>query len=137
MSVFSDVIDPLVDESRAVLSDNAHDYVDYFTATYIGCLSKRTNTRRPAKIKAERWSQYHNLMADKPHTNNSVEGFNSAWNSSSTMNSNVWATIDHFRKEETLAVARWREEMAMVQQRSPIASDSGTKRSIKQRNKVV
>ena len=78
VSVFSDVIDPLVDESRAVLSDNAHDYVDYFTATYIGCLSKQTNTRRPAKIKAERWSQYHNLMADKPHTNNSVEGFKSA-----------------------------------------------------------
>ena len=135
--VFIGVLEPMVEENEENLSEEALDWFEYFTKTYIGAINSRTGVRRAAKIKPERWSQYYTLIQDKPYTTNSVEGFNNAWNGSSALNSTVWVTVDHFKKEETLAMSRWREEATTVQPRLAEADDSGSCRNIKQREKVA
>ena len=137
VDVFTDVLEPLVDSKEEELSDESLDWFDYFSKMYIGARNDRRNERRPARIRPDRWSQYDSIMQEKPYTTNSVEGFNSAWNSSCILNSTVWVTVENFGKEECTAMARWREDLTFVEQRAPAEADPGTSRSIKQRNKVA
>ena len=65
-----------------------------------------------------------------------MEGFNSAWNGSSTLNSSIWVAIDHMRKEEGLAVAKYRENLTTVSQRLALEGDHNNKRNIGQKNKL-
>ena len=137
LEVFIEVLEPMVDENEENLSEEALDWFEYFTKTYVGAINNRTGVRRAAKINPERWSQFFTVLQDKPYTNNSVEGFNNAWNGSSVLNSTVWVTVDHFNKEETLAMSHWREEATTVQARLADMNDAGSSRSIHQRDKVA
>ena len=128
------MLEPMVDENEENLSEEALEWFEYFTKTYVGAINNRTGVRRAAKINPERWSQFFTVLQDKPYTNNSVEGFNNAWNGSSVLNSTVWVTVDHFNKEETLAMSRWREEATTVQARLADMNDAGSSRSIHQRD---
>ena len=65
---------------------------------------------------------------------NSVEGFTNAWNGISVLKSTVWVTVVHFKKEDTLAMSRWREEATTVQYRLADMNDAGSSRSIHQKN---
>ena len=53
------------------------------------------------------------------------------------MNSSVWSAIDHMRKEESLAMSRWREDTMTVEQRPATVEDNGNSRNIAQRHKVA
>ena len=137
VDVYTLVLEPLVDGHEEEMSDEALDWCDYFCKTYIGSRNERRGDRRPPRIKLERWSQFDTINQEKPYTTNSVEGFNSAWNSNSILNSTVWVTVENLRKEECSAIAKWREDMTFTQQRSPNKDDTGSSRSIKQRNKMA
>ena len=137
VDMYITVLEPLMVKHEDTLSEEALDWCDYFCKTYIGARNERTGLRRAAKINPDRWSQYNSIIEDKPSTTNSVEGFNSAWNSSSVLNSTVWVTVDHFRKEESIAVSRWREDATFVEQRLPENDDTGTTRQINQREKIA
>ena len=54
----------------------------------------------------------------------------------SVISGSVWSTIDHFKKEEGLAVQKWRQDMTTTSQRSPNQEDGGTKRVVTQRDKM-
>ena len=47
----------------------------------------------------------------------------------------MWNTIEHIRKEEVLAITKWREDIVNVPQRVPTVMDAGNARQIKQRTK--
>lgn len=137
VNVYTQVLEPLVAGNEKNISRRALEWCDYFCKTYIGARNERRGERRSARIKPERWSQYNAIIEGKPYTTNSVEGYNSAWNSSCILNSSVWVTVENLRKEESSAMARWREDLAYIKQRSLTEEDTGTSRSIKQRDKLV
>ena len=66
-----------------------------------------------------------------------MEGFNSAWNESSTISSSVWVSIEHIRKDYSLSMAYWREETMMVEQRLANTEDPGSSCNIDQQNKIA
>ena len=136
VDMYITVLEPLIEKHEDTLSDEALDWCDYFCKTYIGARNERTGLRREPKIKPVRWSQFYTIIQDKPCTTNSVEGFNSAWNSNSVLNSTVWVTVDHFRKEESIGVSRWREDATFVEKRLADSDDAGTTRQISQREKI-
>jgi hypothetical protein len=114
--VIDQIVTPFVDELEENISPAALDWCDYFVTTYVGSFNERTKRRRQPKLPPIYWSQYRTVLDNKPYTNNSVEGFNNAWNQSSTVNASVWASIEHFQREESLAMARWREDITLVEQ---------------------
>ena len=137
VNVVTSVLEPIIDNAEEELSENALDWCDYVVNTYIGCVNPRTGRRKQAKIASDDWSQFQTLLDNKPYTTNSVEGFNSAWNGSSVLNATVWACIDHLRREEGLAMAKWREETMATAPRLPSTEDPGSKRIIAQHNKIA
>ena len=136
VAVVETVIEPLLDDHEDQMSVEASDWCDYFLQTYVGVVNPRTGRRKQAKISPSRWSQFYSLLEELPHTTNAVEGFNSAWNSSSSINNSVWVAIDHMRKEESLAMAKFRENIGMVSQRLAEGTDNRDKRNIAQKDKI-
>ena len=63
----------MVEENEENLSEEALDWFDYFTKTYIGAINSRTGVRRAAKIKPEWWSQFSTVLQDKPYRVNFIK----------------------------------------------------------------
>ena len=57
------------------------------------------------------WSVAGSIVAEEPHTNCSVEGWNSALNRDAPLQPNLWKLILKFRQLEATAVQEWRRQV--------------------------
>lgn len=100
----SDVIDgfeQLIDDD-----DLPQELVAYFEVNYIGCLRGRgQNIRRLIpNFPIEIWNSYERFNNNMPRTNNSIEAYHNALQSSlSCSHPNIWMLISALKKEESLS----------------------------------
>jgi hypothetical protein len=116
------------------MSDEAAEWISYFMATYVGKLNCRTGRRKPPKFAHASWNKYREVLEDDSQTNNKAEAWNRAYGIRSDANPSFWSCLDSFRREEALAIRKFREETMSVrnQAASPL---EGTSRQILQRDK--
>ncbi len=82
-------------------------YLQYFEATWIGSINKRTNIRGKPKFKVSLWNKYQSVKDDQADlTSNRSEAWNSASKISLPMKPNVWVVLQALQKEEGFARAK-------------------------------
>jgi hypothetical protein len=89
--------------------DLPQEFIDYFTNNYVGPQRGRgANRRRLApKFAIHEWNVLGRLKEGSPRTNNNLEGFHNALNSSITQtHPNIWTLIKGLMSEEHLAAAK-------------------------------
>ena len=82
------------------------EFVSYFETNYIGCLRRRgRNQRRLVPLfPVGCWNVHDRNVQGLPRTNNNLEGWHNAFQSSiSCTHPNIWKLIDALKKEETLS----------------------------------
>ena len=86
--------------------DLPQELIDYFAVNYIGSERGRGQNRRRMvpRFKIADWNVRDRALQDKPRTNNNLEGFHNALQSSVTQtHPNIWCLIKGLKKEEVLA----------------------------------
>ncbi|KAF0756156.1 MULE domain-containing protein [Aphis craccivora] len=96
----------LVDSTYFVNNENnLSTLVNYFEDTLIG--RSTCNRRRPPKFQISMWNCYERVLKNKPRTNNSIEGWHHAFNSSLGANHvTIWKFITFLKQEQTLQKVR-------------------------------
>ena len=83
------------------------EFISYFEITFIGAKRGRRRTRDEPMFSRSLWNVRERVLNDLPRTNNSVEAFNCAIQSTVTSyNPNVWKLIMALQKEEGLVQAK-------------------------------
>jgi hypothetical protein len=131
VKVWESVVAKEFDEVQEDVSENAVDYFTYFESTFIG--RQVRGRRKLPLIKPDKWSQYDAVMTGRKRTNNVAEGWNNAWTQGSQIHANLWTVIEKLVKEDSMAQAKWREQMSSIQQ-APDTGDEGNKRRTHQKN---
>ena len=96
------------DENFVEGKEDIAEYESYIERTWIG--KKRNGNRRPPLFNYQTWSKYESILDGKATTNNSSEGFNSAWNQSMEKKPSVWSVVEGFRREDCMARTSLREQ---------------------------
>ena len=122
------------DKWEEEMTDEAYEWFKYFMDTYVGRINPRTGRRKAPKFAHKSWNKYQEIMDDQATTSNRAEGWNNAYGVRSDANPSFWSTLDSFRREEALAVRKFREETVSVRSQAPEPYE-GTSRQIKQREK--
>ena len=135
IAVWTDVIVPIFQDLLSHVSEEADQFFAYFERTYIG--APANGGRKRPRFAHQYWNHYLTIMDDKRLTNNVVEGWNAIWNNNSVVNGTLWSSIDHMRKEDSTATAKWREDLTTRSQtNSPIEETRGG-RKIAQKEKML
>ena len=106
----------------------------YFNTTYVGNLNSRTGRRKQPKFCHTSWNKYNEVLDSESTTSNKAEAWNRAYGVRSDPNTSFWGALDSFRREEALAVRKFREETVNVRSQAAAATE-GNARQIKQREK--
>ena len=75
-------------------------------------------------------------MNNQDTTSNKAEAWNGAYAVRSDANPSLWSTLDAFKREESLAVRKFREDTVSVRSQAPEPYE-GTSRQIKQRERTA
>lgn len=136
VAYYDQVIEPMIHGLPDTVPESAIDYIDYFERTYVGRRAGRVGARRAPIFKPDLWSIYEDLMQDSPTTNNALEAFNKQWNAAKLPSDTFWTVIKGFRREDSLAHARYLQDIAAVQN-PELSPDEGRKRKIAWREKML
>lgn len=82
------------------------EFVTYFEVTYIGAERGPRNNRQrvPGLFPISLWNVHQRTLNDEPRTNNSIEAFHNALQSSVTnAHPTIWKLIDCLQREDSLA----------------------------------
>ena len=100
-----------MDEQENAISDMAKRWVHYIRTWYTGYWDPSRNDWVQPKFPTNMWSVAGSIVAEEPHTNCSVEGWNSALNRDAPLQPNLWKLILKFRQLEATAVQEWRRQV--------------------------
>ena len=104
--VFKTVISSFTDQH----SDETNSFLEYIQDNYIG----RTGGQK-AHIPVQLWSQFEAVVSEEDTCLSILlEGLKNAWNTESSQEELVWATLGRFGLEEELQAVRWREPLLEV-----------------------
>ena len=74
-------------------------YLDYFEATWLGAINKRTNVRGKPRFEFELWNKYSSVLSDQPDlTSNRSEAWNSAMKICLPRKPGVWVVCKAIRE---------------------------------------
>ena len=116
------------------MTHEAAEWLLYFNTTYVGNLNSRTGRRKQPKFCHTSWNKYNEVLDSESTTSNKAEAWNKAYGVRSDPNTSFWGALDSFRREEALAVRKFREETINVRSQAAAATE-GNARQIKQREK--
>ena len=98
----------------------------YFNTTYVGNLNSRTGRRKQPKFCHTSWNKYNEVLDSESTTSNKAEAWNKAYGVRSDPNTSFWGALDSFRREEALAVRKFREETINVRSQAAAATEQVT-----------
>ena len=116
------------------LPDEASDFFNYFTRTYVGKRTTRSGIRKKPLFAHASWNKYAEILSGAQTTSNRAEAYNGALATRSDNKPSYWSTLDAFKREEALTARKYREEMLNTPTQPPMPG-CGTTRQILQRNK--
>ena len=131
---YAGLIEQEWDQWEDEMTDEAADWVRYFFDTYVGKTNPRTGKRKAPKFAHLSWNKFAKIMNDEDTTSYKAEGWNNAYGVRSDANPSFWSTLDSFKREEALAVRKFREDSVSIRSQAPQPNE-GTSRQIKQREK--
>ena len=133
---YAELIEQEWDECEEEMSDEAYAWLSYFLDTYVGRKNPRTGKRKTPKFSHKSWNKYAEIMNNQDTTSNKAEAWNGAYAVRSDANPSLWSTLDAFKREESLAVRKFREDTVSVRSQAPEPYE-GTSRQIKQRERTA
>ena len=106
--VFETVFRSCIDQN----SNETSKFLDYIQDNFIG----RTGSQK-GHIPVQLWSQFEAVLSDKDSWCQSIvlQGLKDTFNTESSKDELVWATIGRFGLEEELQAVRWREALLEVE----------------------
>ena len=106
-------INNILEGQEDAISDKAKSWILYVRVWYTGFWDRTRNEWVQPRFPAQMWSVAGSIVNEDPHTNCSVEGWNSALNRDAPLQPNLWKLILKFRSLESAAMQEWRRQVSI------------------------